>query len=445
MRLKNKNILIFGLGRSGKSVMNFLTGKGANIFLYDNNEKLLKQNAGKYNVNLYDQSSSVNLSFAVLSPGIKHSNEMLIYLRSKRVKIISEIEFAYRFCKGKVCAITGTNGKTTCVNLLYQMLRNNDSNTFIAGNVGIPFSDIVENMDRHSIVSLEVSSFQMENIEKFRPKVASILNLSSDHMDSYDTFDDYVDAKLNITRNQKKSDIVVVNFDDEILMKRLQGVKSTIKYFSINREVEGVYLQGESIYYKSKNKTELICDVSLIKLKGMHNVSNVLACICMAKAFKIDNQSIIDGIKDFKGMSHRLEFAGVIGGVQYINDSKATNINSSLVALDAFKGQNIHLLVGGSDKGENFDELFQKLDANAKVYIFGATKQQLINSAKKAGWADYMVCENMLDSCALAKSKAVSGDVVLLSPACASFDEFKNYEERGDTFKRWVSSLEESR
>lgn len=437
MNIKNKNVLIFGLGKSGVAVLNFLLKNNVNIFIYDDNKEKIRRYK-KYKVTVYNSDFIDVIDFAIISPGIPRENKILIQLKSKNIQIYSEIEFAYKFCATQnIIGITGTNGKTTTTEIISEIL-NTQFKTYKCGNIGYPFCNCVDKILAQDYVVLELSSFQLENIDNFAPKIAVITNLSQDHLDRYNSNQDYINAKLNICKNLGKDSFLVLNEN----LKDLQiNTKAKCFNFSCQNQVVGVYIKNDKIYFKDgENQGIEIMSVKDIHLLGNANLQNILASICVSMILKVDLENIRKVISSLNVIDHRFEKITKIKGVEFVNDSKATNIHATLSAVSQVNTK-VHLLLGGSDKGENFDDLFNKLPTNVFAYIFGSTTNKMVNSCLNVGFRHFKICMNMRDALEKAYKNAKCNELVLLSPACASFDTFKNYEERGRLFKEWVYAL----
>lgn len=444
MEIVNKNILVLGLGKSGEEVLKFLTKYNTNIFLYDDNEKLLNEYTYKFGCSKY--VAGIKIDMAIISPGISKFHYIVGELKKLNVKIISELEFAYTYSKGKIIAVTGTNGKTTTVTLIGEILKNYTRNCFILGNIGIPYITMVDNMSNESITCLEVSSFQLEFIEKFHPNISIILNLQPDHLDRYYNELDYYNTKLSICNNYDIQDYVILNFDDENVKCLENVIKANKLYVSLYEKVHGIYYNDGYIYFNLSEFNYRI-STSNFKLLGKHNLYNIMTSILSTYLIGVPITIIIDTINNFHGLPHRMQFIKKISGVNFINDSKATNIAASLTAINSIDGYQ-HVLIGGSDKGEDFTRLFKNINSikHVSFYFFGANKEELYNTAKLCGVNKKIyVVQNLSSAVELAYNLASNGDTILLSPACASFDYYKNYAERGNHFIEIVRSLNDKK
>jgi UDP-N-acetylmuramoylalanine--D-glutamate ligase len=377
----------------------------------------------------------------VPSPGVPADDPFLALARSKGITVWSEIELAYRFLEGKLIGITGSNGKTTTTTLVHHILKAGAMRAYLAGNVGTPLISEVEKMDAGSVAVAELSSFQLELIEKFRPNIGALLNLTPDHLDRHKTMEAYAAAKARIFANQTELDAAILNADDPASVKYAPK-KPQVFWFSRKTVVaQGACLQDDEIVVVHHGKTEPVMKAAEIPLPGAHNVENVLAAVIIARLAGVDSATIASAVKSFAGVEHRLEFVADIRGVRYYNDSKATNVDATLKALDAFPGR-ILVILGGKDKGSDYTVLQKPLRERAILaLLIGAAadkiERQIVGSVaiERAG-----TLERAVEAATLA---ARSGDVVLLAPACASFDQFENYEQRGRVFKQLVRSLEQ--
>ncbi len=444
------NYLVIGLARSGVASCNLLVRKGQTVFAFDNNRKLcselvesgiLKQPihmVKKINKKLLQQ-----IDVMVISPGVSPERFDMLAKRYK-IDIIGEMELAFQNCPCPVLAITGTNGKTTTTMLLGEIMKKSGADVRVVGNVGSAFSESVADMKKQSLALCEVSSAQLEKIQNFKPQIVGFLNIAPDHLDRYKRFENYVFAKSKIFKNMSKKDLAVLNYDDLLVRNFANQIHSQVRFFSLSelpKGVKGAYLkEGEIIFVESGKKTEKI-SVKQVKLKGIHNISNILCAVLMAKKFGVKAEHIQQAINEFKGLPHRLEAVGNIGGLEFYNDSKGTNIHSTLTALKSFS-KPITLLLGGSSKGENFARLFENMPANViKIITFGKSGSRIFSHGINSGFCNIVRREKLEDAFDEAVKKASGEEVVLLSPACASFDQFENFEERGDFFKYLVKGL----
>lgn len=440
--LKNKNILVYGLGKSGLASYELLKTMKANVVTFDDKRfpnKTLDLDIKK-------------LDFAVVSPGIAQTSKLYQELIENNVRIISEIELASMFTKGKKIAITGTNGKTTTITLLGHIFKTcvgkfKRKNIFVAGNVGIPLASIALKTNRKSTSIIELSSFQLEKIENFNADIVSILNIAPDHLDRYKNVNEYIAAKERIFENQEENQIAVLNYNDKNYKRFASKCKGKIYYFSTcdesqNENYKGIFKHEDRLFFK-ENNIEYLLSVKNIKLVGNKNIENVLAAVLIAKLEELNMKKVERAINSFAPLENRLEVVLQEKNVTYINDSKATNIASAVADINAVEGDKI-VLLGGSDKGENFENLAKQLKNNkkiAKFIVFGATSSKIVDAFDKHNMKNYEQKDNFENAVNFAKDLAKKQNkktTVLLAPACASFDEFENYIERGRAFKKIV-------
>lgn len=442
MDYRNKNVLVLGLGASGLSASKRLKSMRSNVFIYDDNLQLSAKTAIENSyiflrINEVEELiSKKQIDRVILSPGISVNSKIPKLARKYNVDIVSELEFGAELFLGKSISITGTNGKTTTVSILDIIIKNAKMQRVLAGNIGTPISQVESSEDTVGI--FEVSSFQLECAQTFHPNISAILNITSDHLDRHKTLRNYIAIKKRIYKCQDQNDYVVLNYDDEICRK-IKNKKSKIVYFSCENAVNGAFLSGDNIIYGKTN--EYITGIHTLKIKGKHNVINALCAITIAKLLKIPNSVIETSLSEFSGVPHRIEFVKTIDGINYYNDSKGTNIGSTLVACDSMDGDTV-VILGGKDKGYEYDELFQKLSKKVSYALcFGETAGKIMQAAKRCGFDNITRCLTLKECVLMARYEAIKGGNVLLSPASSSFDMFRNYEDRGDKFVEIVNSL----
>lgn len=429
--------LILGSGLSGKSAYQFLKSAGYEVS-FATEEDI--NDGSKIGKNQYTDRLLNGLSFIVNSPGINLECKLCEEAQSRKIKIIGELELGLGKTQGDIIAVTGTNGKTTTVSLINFLLLGENRRTYLGGNIGTPVTSFASCTKKEDIVVLECSSYQLENISKIHAHIAMILNITPDHLTRHKTMDNYMLSKYNICKNQTKDDYLLINADSELLMKYPPKTDAKIYYFSTKRKVTGCYIKSGCIYFNDNQKQKKLISLSGIKLLGEHNLSNILAS-CLAVYLETGNTNILKRVSNFQGVEHRNEYVQTIRGVAFYNDSKATNIASTLVALKSFKCK-INLILGGSEKGYDFDELYANLTPNvANIAVFGQTKPKILYAAKKYNYENIYSCDTLKACTKLLFNLAKSGEIILLSPACASFDHFKNYEERGSVFKKIVGEI----
>ncbi|MBI9070477.1 MAG: UDP-N-acetylmuramoyl-L-alanine--D-glutamate ligase [Melioribacteraceae bacterium] len=448
MNIQGKKISILGAVRSGIGAAKLAKQLGAIPFVSDMSsmEKLSDQikQLEELNIEYEIEAHSEKVfdaDFIITSPGVPGNAPVLLKAKEKCIDVISEIEFASWFCKGTIIAITGTNGKTTTTSLCAHVLNEAGYKTYLAGNIGFAFSEIVLDVEESDYVALEVSSFQLDHISKFRPKYAMILNITPDHLDRYDfDFNKYVNSKLSISMNQIESDCLITNVDDRTLGLRSINTQSELIQFGIeNKIVLGAYLLEDKLYFKNIEQSEFICDSQSMQIKGEHNIQNALAVICVTKKIGLTNVEIGNGLKSFSGVEHRLEFVKEINGISFINDSKATNVDSVWFAIRSFD-RPLYLILGGKDKGNNYDQILEPVKKHVKkIYAIGSSAEKVYEYFHSR--VETEITDTIEKSIDKSIKEAENGDIVLLSPACASFDQFNSYEHRGEVFKKIVNSL----
>lgn len=451
MDLRKKKVLVFGSGISGIGATRLLEQQGADVILYDGKETLDKEELhnkigadSKTEIVLGELRDEVidSLDIMVMSPGVPTDLPIVNKIREKGVRIWGEIELAYRVGKGDVLAITGTNGKTTTTALLGEIMKAWKDNVYVVGNIGTPYTSIADKTTDDTIIVAEISSFQLETVEQFRPKVSAILNITPDHLDRHHTMQAYIEAKETIAKNQDSKDICVLNYEDEETRSFGEKTEATVLYFSSQRKLDrGIYLENGVIIYTDGEKCIDICHVDELKLLGMHNYENVMAAVGMALAYRVPVEIIRRSVKDFGGVEHRIEYVCEKNGVLYYNDSKGTNPDAAIKAISAMK-RPTYLIGGGYDKDASYEEWIQSFDGKVrKLILIGQTKEKIEKTAKMCGFEDTILADNLEEAVSICSKLATDGDAVLLSPACASWGMFKNYEERGDKFKELVNHL----
>jgi len=445
-RYSGKRVIVLGLARSGLSAMELLGEVGAEVIGMDENPAIeIPEKLEGMDIRLgkFDDSTLLHCDEVVLSPGIPVLHSFVQSALERGVPVISELELGFRFCESRIIAVTGTNGKSTTVNMIGAILKTAGINSVTAGNVGLPFTSVVRKLDESSICVLEVSSFQLETITEFHPKVAGILNLTPDHLDRYDTLDSYFSAKLRITENSTTDDIYFYRADDPVLSKHSGTFPGKSIPFSSTVELDtGAYLSGDALIFKQGNEKVTVMKVEELAVKGVHNIENALASISAASTLSVSAEVIRNALRSFKGLPHRMEEIAVIDGVRYINDSKATNVEATIMSLKGMTSP-VVLIAGGRDKGGDFTKLSHVADRLKAVITIGEAAPLIEEALHKL--VPLARAETMKEAVEMAARTADSGQVVLLSPACASFDMFDNFEHRGDVFRECVMNLEEGR
>jgi UDP-N-acetylmuramoylalanine--D-glutamate ligase len=447
MELKDKRVLVVGLGKSGVASALFLKARGARVTVSDtksgdelrNEIPALLDHGVTVETGGHGERTFRGQDLIVVSPGVPVDAPLLVQARAMGEAVIGEIELAAQFLRGPIVAITGSNGKTTTTTLTGEILAAGGLATLVGGNIGTPAISLAERAKPETVIVLEVSSFQLETIQTFRPKVAVVLNVTPDHLDRHRTFEAYVDAKARIFENQTDSDFAVLNADDPTCVTMAKRIRARAFWFSRQKEVkQGAWVRDGNIFLRDGSGQREVMQVSEIPLKGAHNLENVLAAVCVGALMGCTLGTIRQAVRDFKAVEHRLEFVATIRGVDYYNDSKATNVDATIKALESFPA-NIHLILGGKDKGSDYTVLNDLLRQRVKrVYTIGAAAEKIESQIKNVEIVHAETLENALRK---ANVMAQPGDVVLLAPACASFDQFKSYEHRGKVFKEIVRSM----
>ncbi len=448
--MSKKKVLVFGSGISGIGACRLLEQVDKDVILYDGNasldaDKIREQlgNVSKAEVVLGELSEEIidSLELVVMSPGVPTDLPIVESMREKAIPIWGEIELAYHYGKGDVLAITGTNGKTTTTALLGEIMKNYKESVYVVGNIGNPYTTVALDMTRESIAVAEVSSFQLETIHSFCPKVSAILNITPDHLNRHHTMENYIAAKEDIAKNQSADDVCVLNYEDNVTRKFGETLQCQVLYFSSQRKLEkGIYLDGGNIIYKNDEEM-LVCHVDELQILGTHNHENVMAASAMALSYGVPIEVVRDTVKSFAGVAHRIEFVCEKNGVAYYNDSKGTNPDAAIKGIQAMNRKTL-LIGGGYDKNSEYEEWIQSFDGKVKhLVLLGQTREKIAESARRVGFEDIILVDTLEEAVRTCAGLATPGDAVLLSPACASWGMFKNYEERGDKFKDFVLQL----
>ena len=453
MDLQGKNVLVAGCGISGMASAKLLAQIGAKVILFDTNEKLQKEDIlHKLDKDIdveivlgnVDDKLASGLELLVLSPGIPVDADFVNDLREKGLPIWGEIELAYQFAKGRIAAITGTNGKTTTTALTGEIMRNYFKSVFVVGNIGNAYTKEALYTVEDSVTVAEISSFQLETIHDFLPHVAAILNITPDHLNRHHTMEAYVEAKESIVKNQTKEDYCVLNYEDAYTRdfgKRAQG---KVIWFSSGQKLEnGFYLDEDVIYKAVDGKAEALFNTAETKLLGVHNMENIMAAIAICDAFGVPMDSIVASVKAFRAVEHRIEYVTTKKGVDYYNDSKGTNPDAAIKGIQAMNKPTI-LIGGGYDKDSTYDEWIERFDGKVKLFVLiGQTREKIAECAKAHGMKNIVLAESFEEAMDICIKESKAGDAVLLSPACASWGMFPNYEVRGNRFKEIVHAIEE--
>jgi len=450
--LSGKRVLVVGLGKSGIAAAHFLHARGARVTVSDSKaeaqlrseipallDKGIAVETGGHGARTFRDQDLI-----VVSPGVPYEVPQLVQARALGMPVIGEVELAYRFLKGRVVGITGSNGKTTTTTLVGEILEHAGKPVLVGGNIGTPVISLADESTEQTWSVLEISSFQLETIEKFRASVAVILNITPDHLDRHRTLEGYVAAKARIFENQSAEDFAVLNADDPICLSLATNTKARVAFFSRKSEPQSerktsAFLRAGKILWRGDAGEQEVMAVNEIPLKGAHNVENVLAAVAVGMITGCQPAQIRSAVMAFKAVEHRLEYVATIRGVDYYNDSKATNVDATIKALESFPA-NIHIILGGKDKGSDYSVLKELLRTRVKkVYTIGAAAQKI--QSQIAGAAPLEAAETLETAVQRAAEAAAPGDIVLLAPACASFDQFENYEQRGRVFKDLVGAL----
>ncbi len=450
MELKGKHILVAGLGKSGIGAAKLLLKKGAEVTLYDGNESMtydrVKDHFPGYTLPLVagelTNEAIASHEILVLSPGISVEAPFVEKAKAAGLLIWGEIELAYVCSKGRLAAVTGTNGKTTTVSLIGEIFKNYFESAFVVGNIGIPYTGVADQMGEESVTVAEISSFQLETIHEFHPEVSAVLNITPDHLNRHHTMENYATCKMKIAMNQTYEEICVLNHEDEYLPKLAKTLTCKPFFFSSKQVLEeGIYYQDGGIYLAVDGQRERLMDVSQMQLVGMHNVENVMAAIAVTYFMRVPMDVILQTVYSFQAVEHRIEFVKEVNGVKYYNDSKGTNTDASMKAIEAMPSKTV-LIAGGYDKGSKYDEWVDAFKDTIKdLVLLGVTKDKIRACAEKKGFHNIHMVESLEEAVKLSSQLAKPGENVLLSPACASWDMFQSYEQRGDLFKEYVRNL----
>lgn len=453
--MESKKVLVAGGGKSGICAANLLARNGIEVILFDENERLSEEELIARLAPSYTDSISVHIGkltdeiidecrLMVISPGIPTDSEFVLRVKERGLSVWSEIELAYQYEKGQIAAITGTNGKTTTTTLVGEIMKAYNGETYVVGNIGTPYTSISDITTEKSVTVAEISSFQLETIDTFRPHVSAILNITPDHLNRHYTFENYAACKLAVTKNQTEDDYAVINFDDPETMKLVEKIPCKIIYFSRRQQLEdGVFVSDGNIVIRRNRENIHVLSLSDIKLLGTHNTENVLAAVAIAYYMGVPVDIIERVCTAFQGVEHRIEYVRTVRGVPYYNDSKGTNPDAAIKGIQAMT-KTTYLIGGGYDKNSTYDEWIEAFDSKVKyLVLIGETAEKIALCAKKHGFNNIVFMDNLEDAVNFCHANARPNDAVLLSPACASWDMFKSYEQRGELFKQYVNNLEE--
>ena len=452
----DKKVLVAGCGMSGICSTKLLLDKGEKVILFDENKKnkltveKVEENLGikadneNFTILLgqLDETVLAQVSVMIISPGIPADLPFVENVKKNNIPVWSEIELAYYYEKGTVVAITGTNGKTTTTSLVGEIMKAHNPSSYVVGNIGIAYTEQVDKTSENSVTVAEVSSFQLETIVDFKPHVAAILNVTPDHLDRHYTLENYAACKADVSKNQTKEDYIVVNYDDPETMKLVDRLSGRVVLFSRLAELdEGVYVKEGRIVVREADSLIDVLDLADIKILGNHNVENVLAAVGIAYYMGVPVEIIQRVCTSFMGVPHRIEYVRTVNGVEYYNDSKGTNPDAAIKGIQAMKSTT-YLIGGGYDKKASYTEWIDSFDGKVKkLVLLGQTASEIDKSARARGFVDTVFVESLENAVKYCHQHAVEGECVLLSPACASWGMFDNYEQRGDMFKEYVNKL----
>lgn len=453
MDFSNRFVLVYGSGISGIAASKLLLSQGANVILFDENEEIDKERL----LSEFEQTEDLQimtgtvpeeimakLDLVVLSPGVPTDLPAVEAFRENNISVWGEVELAYCCQKGDVLAITGTNGKTTTTSLLGEIMATNFPHVKVVGNIGIPYTNEVLNAKGPALYIAEISSFQLETIHTFRPKVAAILNITPDHLNRHHTMDHYIALKERLCENQTADDVCVLNYEDETLREMAERIPSKIVWFSGARPLaKGYYVEGDTIWYHDGAEILPVIKTSELNILGRHNYENVMAATAMAMAYGVSLDKIRAVLREFQAVEHRIEYVTEKRGVRFYNDSKGTNPDAAIRAIQAMDRPTC-LIAGGYDKESVYDEWIESFEGKVKkLVLIGQTKEKIADSCEKNGFHDYVFADSLQEAVDICYKEAENGDAVLLSPACASWGMFPNYEVRGRMFKEMVQALKE--
>lgn len=451
MDIQNRKVLVVGTGISGIGAAKLLKETGAHPILFDNNEKLDIEGFKKENKDIADitvilgnvpEELKGEIALLVISPGVPIDSPLVEEFKMAGIPIWGEIELAYRFGKGQIIAITGTNGKTTTTTLTGEIMKAYYTSVYVVGNIGKPYTETALETKEDSVIVAEISSFQLETIHNFAPKVSAILNITPDHLNRHHTMECYASVKESIASNQTKQDVCVLNYEDNYTRQFGDKCPASVVYFSSKRELsDGIYLKGEDICMSREGKSEKLLNIHELHLVGICNVENVMAAIGISLAMQVPMDIILDTVKNFRAVEHRIEFVDTKNGVDYYNDSKGTNPDAAIQGIRAMTKPTV-LIGGGYDKKNEYDEWIEAFDGKVKAFVLiGQTKEKIAECARKHGVENIILADTFEEAFNICVEWAEPGDAVLLSPACASWGMFPNYEVRGRMFKEFVKKI----
>ena len=442
MDLENQKVLVAALGKSGMAAYELLKNMGAKVSLFDGKKDL---DVSGYDAPVFlgkmTKEELAGFACAVFSPGVPLDIDLASELRELNIPIIGEIELAFLCEKGVVAGITGTNGKTTTTTLVGEIMKAYKEKVFVVGNIGNPYTKEVEKSAADSVTVAEISSFQLETIDTFHPVVSAVLNITPDHLNRHKTMEEYIRVKLSITKNQTKEDLCVLNYEDDVLRDSAKEMPCEVTFFSSKQKIANGLYQNDNKDIVDAKTGEVLMNMSECNLPGDHNCENIMAAILITRKLGVPMDTILSVVKKFQAVEHRVEFVKTVRGVDYYNDSKGTNPDAAIKGIQSMSKPTV-LIGGGYDKGGEFDEWIQSFGGRVKkLLLMGETKDKIAKTAEKLGFTDYEFVESLQEAVSRGAELASEGDAVLLSPACASWDMFDSYEQRGTLFKEYVRNI----
>ena len=450
--LQEKHVTVVGSGISGVAAAKLLCNQEAVVTVYDSNESLnieqVKERIGgsvEVVCGPFTPELADSTELLILSPGVPTDLDFILELKEKGIPVWGEIELAYKIAGGRFIGITGTNGKTTTTALTGEIMKQWFPEVFVVGNIGIPYTEMAEQIGEHAVTVAELSSFQLETVQDdFTPDISMILNLTPDHLNRHYTMENYARAKLNVAKYQREDQTCILNYEDELLREYAKELNCRILWFSSRRSLpEGLYLEEDRIVYAKAGTVTEICRTSELHIIGRHNHENAMAAIGAAICMDVPLEALRKGLMGFHAVEHRIEFVATKKGVDYYNDSKGTNPDAAIKAIQAMSKPTL-LIGGGYDKGSEYEEWIEAFDGKVKhLVLIGQTKEKIAETARKMGVESVVLMDTFEDAMRFCESHAAVGDAVLLSPACASWGMFRNYEERGRMFKDYVKGITE--
>lgn len=451
MNFTKKKVLIVGTKKSGMAALGLLKAHGADTVLYDGNPEQKEEDIRKelpdgitteICIGTLPEELEKTIELVVVSPGVPVDSPLVLKFQERKVPVWGEIELAFAFEKGKVLAITGTNGKTTTTALLGQIMEDAIHRAFTVGNIGIPYTEMVGKTQKDTVTVAEISSFQLETIHSFKPVVSAILNITPDHLNRHHTMECYVETKQKIAKNQTEEETCVLNYEDPYTRAFGEKAKCRVVYFASGHQLENGFFLKDNVIYKGENgKASRLIAMEETHLLGVHNAENIMAAIAMADSYGISMEQILSSVKEFHAVEHRIEYVATKKGVDYYNDSKGTNPDAAIKGIGAMV-KPTYLIGGGYDKGSEYDEWIESFDGKVKkLVLLGQTREKIAECAKSHGFVDCVLVDSLEEAVELCAREAQEGDCVLLSPACASWGMFPNYEVRGKMFKDMVHAI----